>query len=136
MTWARRSDLPEPGFFRIKLVKPGPWVGAAIFCGPSLDPETGTPLDRSWLWETWINGRLMKQPSPDPTCAGVFIVWLHADSEPIDERTYRFLIQDREWCRRHAPDSPEANPAKRPDISRAIIRSLLPNDSARRRDRT
>jgi len=80
--------------------------------------------ERSWMWETWIDGKLSRAPSPDPLKADVFRVWLHGDE--INEDAYRHLIADREWCRRHAPLSPEANPDRRADPRNPNMESLLP----------
>lgn len=123
---ARRIDKPEPGFFRMRLVKGGPWVGARLIYGPSRDPETGGVMEeRSWFWETWINGTLAAPPSPDPTAAGVWRVWLCAPDE-IDEPTYRHLIDDRAWCAAHAPHMPEAHPERRTPVSKLPRESVRP----------
>lgn len=105
----RPLDNPQPGFFKVRLVKGGPFVGAEIRHGPSRDPETGGVMyERSYFWSAEINGRLVRDPSPDPLTAGVFRIW--ESGTPIDEAEYRFLIADREWCARNAPQTPEANP--------------------------
>jgi len=122
---SRRIDDPRPGFFKTRLVKNGPFVGAEIRHGPSTDPDTGGVLEeRSWMWETWINGELVEKPSPDPLRAGVYRVWLCAKS--ISEAEYRHLVADREWCRHHAPSSPEANPTKRADPRNPDLTVLRP----------
>lgn len=121
----RRPDQPRPGFFKMRIVKGGAYVGAEIRHGPSRDPDTGGLMDeRSWMWETWINGELARAPSPDPTHAGVWRVWMHA--EEISEPAYRHLIADREWCKQNLPASPEAQPTKKADPHNPEIGSLLP----------
>lgn len=119
---SRPVDQPRPGFFKMRLVKGGPFVGAELRYGPSRDPDTGGILyERSYLWETRINGALARDPSPDPVAAGVFRVWLSGTE--IDEEEFRYLIADREWCAKHAPHRPEAQPARKVDLS-----SLSPED--------
>ena len=104
----RNIGDPRPGFFKLRKVRGGPYVGACITHGPPTDPLTGETLDRSWLWEAIIDGALVRVPSPDATAAGVYRIWHHGHEIPESE--YRFLIDDREWCRQHAPASPEAAP--------------------------
>jgi hypothetical protein len=101
-------NKPEPGFFKLCMVKGGPYVGAQIEHGPSKDPETGEPLDRSWLWKAWINGRLAADPSPDPMYAGVFRIWHFA--QEITEKEYRYLLGIKDWAEKSAPNDPAANP--------------------------
>ena len=111
---SRNIGEPRPGFFKLRKVRGGPYVGARIVHGPPTDPLTGETLDRSWLWETWIDGALVRSPSPEPVKAGVFRVWYHGSEIP--EAEYRYLIDDREWCRRNAPQSPEATPDQAVDL--------------------
>lgn len=60
----RRIDQPEPGFFKIRLVKGGPWLAARI--------------DRNGeLWSAWINGRQTAAPSTNHVLAGVEKLWLY-----------------------------------------------------------
>ncbi len=107
----RPVDDPRPGFFKLRIVKGGPFVGAELRYGPARDPETGGIMsERSYQWETWIGGKMVADPSPDPVKAGVFRVWLSGTE--ILEAEYRYLIADREWCARHAPEKPEANPTR------------------------
>lgn len=108
---ARPIDDPKPGFFKKRLVKGGPFVGARLVYGPPRDPETGGIMEeRSWMWEAWENGRLVRAPSPDPLHAGAFQIWLSGTA--IDEAEYRFLVADAEWARAHAPGEPIAQPTK------------------------
>ena len=100
---------PRPGYFKLRVVKGGPFVGAEIRHGPGRDPETGEELDRSWLWEALIGGKHIRPPAADPVNAGVFRIW--ESGVEIAEAEYRFLIADAEWCAAHAPDEPAARPA-------------------------
>ena len=110
---SRRVDAPVPGFFRLKLVKRGVFVGAQIIYAPTADPVTGEPLDRSWYWHGVLNGVPDPNPMPIPT-PRTWQIWLHGD--PIPEAEYRFLVADREWASENSPDSPEANPTKPVDF--------------------
>ena len=85
----RRVDRPEPGFFRLKLVRGGPWVVARIGHAPPTDPITGAVLDRSPVWSAEVSGALVASPSVDPMAAGVYRVWL--GGVVIGEEEYRRL---------------------------------------------
>lgn len=113
---------PQPGFYRVKLVKGGVWVGARITYGPTLDPETGEPLDRSWLYAGTINGEADPDPRPEPSDA-VHRIWEHG--ERIDEATYQWLLDDRAWAAANEPHRPEANPKTPVDLSTMDPRLLL-----------
>lgn len=120
----RRVDTPQPGFFKMSLAKGCPPVGCELRFQPSVDPETGEQTDRSPMWETWIDGKLARDPSPDPTAAGVWRVWLHATQ--ISQQEYRYLVADRAWCKQHAPDHPVASPDQPVDIATVSPRHFLP----------
>lgn len=57
MTEERRIDRPRPGFFKVRLVRRGPWVPAQITEDPPLDPWTGEIMDRSTHLQAYIEGR-------------------------------------------------------------------------------
>lgn len=103
MGTARRIDRPEPGFFRMRLVRGGPWVPAVTFLPCPIDPHTGEQLDRARKLMGSVNGE-------DPSYAVADRVWI--SGRPISEREFLFLLADGQWCRDHAPDLPEANPTK------------------------
>lgn len=111
---SRVLSEPRPGFFKMRRVRGGPFVGAEIRHGPAPDPDTGEPLDRSWLWEALVNGKHEREPAGDPLKAGVIMIWESATE--ITEREYRFLIADAEWCAKHAPDEPQAKPTEKVSI--------------------
>lgn len=99
----RHAADPQPGFFRMRVVKGGPLVGAEIkHCGK--------------LWEAWINGRMIRPPHEDASLAGVYRIWLIAD--PVEEPEFRYLIDDREWFACHEPTAPEARPGHPVNLSK------------------
>jgi hypothetical protein len=60
---SRRIDQPDPGFFKLRLVKRGPFVAARI----TYDPP---------LWSAEINDEPCGLHDPDPARAdGVFRIW-------------------------------------------------------------
>lgn len=117
---------PRAGYFKTRLVRGGPFVGAEIRYGPGSDPDTGEPLDRSWLWEALIGGKHVRIPSPDPLKAGVIMIWESATE--ITESEFRFLTADAEWCAKHAPQEPQAKPKEKIDIVELPPSHFLPLD--------
>ena len=104
---ARQVDRPQPGWFKLRLVRKGPIVPAEITHGPTADPETGRPLDRSWYYAAAINGEPDPAPSPSPSDRVLF-VW--TSGWPISPTDYVRLLADRRWAAQYAPRSPEAKP--------------------------
>ena len=111
----RRTDCPEPGFYKLRLAKGAPVVGAIIFIPCPIDPFYGFPMDRPRHIEAMINGKPVH----------VDRVWL-AKSEPISQAEYEYLIADRDWAAHHAPYAPEATPTKAKNIREIPIESLMP----------
>ncbi len=108
-----RQWIDDVGFYAVRLTKGGAEVGCEVTYGPTLDPETGEPLDRSWLWVVTINGQVTHCSPMKPPAGARF-------GRRIDEAEYRFLIDDRAWAAEHAPYLPEADPR------RAVPRSERP----------
>lgn len=110
---APRSLLsPEPGFYRTRLAKGGPLVAAEIRHAPTPDPETGTPLDRSWMWSALVNGEPVGDPEPRPSAT----VWnIHEAGDRIDRETHDLMCRQAAWDAQYQPDAPGANPRKRID---------------------
>ncbi len=71
----RRIDRPEPGYFKVRLYRRGPWVPARIRWSTPIDPLTGEVLDRSTRLEAFILDREVK----------VEQVWLYGRELTKDE---------------------------------------------------
>lgn len=98
----RVVDEPQPGFFRMRLVKRGPYVPAKI---ENVDGK----------WSATINGKPQLPTHEDPMLAsGVLDIWHSA--KIIDEAEYKYLIGLKEWAERVKPDHPAANPYKPIDL--------------------
>jgi hypothetical protein len=68
---------PRPGYFKLRLVRRGPYVAARIAC--------------SWgFWTAEINGVLVRPSSPDPVAAGVFDIWTWGEAVSVEE--YSMLL--------------------------------------------
>ena len=102
----RRIDRPEPGFFKMKLVKNGPWVPALIFLpcpihepyGGTHPDDWGTHRDRSRQYRAIVAGEE----------ADVLKVWTWG--KKIAQSEHDHLVQVMEWAIQHAPHAPEAMP--------------------------
>lgn len=106
----RQVDQPEPGFFKLRLARGGPWVPARIWYGPPIDPITGEDLDRS--------PRLQAQTFDfEPTADFVRIckVWTHGVR--IDEAEYDFMRASIAYAKAHRPSDPIANPFRTVDVA-------------------
>jgi hypothetical protein len=112
---ARPVGQPRAGFFKVCLCRrrqPGQgrvYVAAEIRYEPTRDPETGELLDRSWYYLAVIDGRVRDKPSPTPS-SRVWFIWHTGIEIGFDE--FEFLLADRRWARRYAPEEPEANPTE------------------------
>lgn len=98
----------EAGFYRVRLVRGGPWVAAEIKFEPPFDPETNEPLDRSFRHVAYFNG--VRQDGLD---AAEQLHKLVLFGEPISEQEHQFMLATVDWAVAHSPEAPEANPLKR-----------------------
>ena len=102
-----RPDLPIAGFYRVKLVRKGPWIAARIWRGFPRDPETGETLERGWIWRGEIDGREVD----------VWRLWPSCAADGIDEREWRYLEALRAYALMSDPTMPEANPREPVDFN-------------------
>lgn len=103
-------DVPTPGFYRIRLVKGGPWVALHIWLGPSIDPATGEEVtERGFRWQCAINGG-ERVPFDNywPGCA----------CDPIDREEHDRIAAE---SRTMDPASPFYDPRKRIDLRTAAL---------------
>jgi hypothetical protein len=107
---ARRVWPPEPGYFRLRLVKGGWPVGARI--GKTEDG----------LWQAEVDGKL-HHPNWNPAYARmVSDIWHYG--ERIDQATYQRLIDQAAHARAHDPGHPAADPYT--PIDRAKLKPIQP----------
>jgi hypothetical protein len=98
-------DVPIAGFYKVRLVKGGPWCSARIWYGIPNDPLTGEPLDRGPRWQALRCGQ---------DC-DVYDLWPFCIANKIDEGEYNYLLSVEKWAI-NAPDAPEADPRKAIDL--------------------
>jgi hypothetical protein len=95
MRSGRLIGTPEPGYFKRRLVKLGPWVSVRFFLD---DGEIRVEVDGRLHDD---DGKAFDPYEEWPLC------W------PSTEADYRFFAVMREWAQRHAPHHPAANPRRR-----------------------
>jgi hypothetical protein len=107
---------PEPGYYRLKLVRRGPWVPAVIWrpC-PLVEPilYEMTPDPEDWCRPTErprpLRGRIGDREA-DP-----FDIWTRART--ISAVEYHWRLGLHEWAVDNAPEQPEAQPRRRVDLT-------------------
>lgn len=102
-------DIPVPGFYRLRLVKSGPWCAVKIWDEAERDPETNELIEDQ-QFRCLINGKEV-----DP--------WRYAErvncfGQPIDEAEYRYMLDTESWARTYDPEAPEADPYRPVDINK------------------
>jgi 5'-3' exonuclease len=98
---------PQCGFFKRRLDRQGPWVGARIWRTPEKDLETDEPTGRD-VMRCEVNGK-----PRDPV-----IEWPRLFNYPCREDDFRFEIADADHARRYRPDDPKADPTKPIDFNK------------------
>lgn len=109
---APRVDTPAAGFYQMRLVKGGIFVGVRIWRGFGLQDGIETDLgkspehiERGYHWRCLIDGVEQHIWKAWPQCSG----------DEITEAEYRFLLAQRQHATQYQPDSPFANPRKKVD---------------------
>ena len=108
------DDL-QPGTYKLRLVKGGPFVAAELCYGPPCDPITGEELDRSWRWSVLLNG---ESYTPDDPRLSDDMVWRVAASRMTTRADHNHMVRVARWCGGSAPGLPEANPRRSVDLGR------------------
>ena len=101
---------PQPGFYRRRMVRHGPWVPVRIWLEQPIDDETGELTGDETL-RCEVDGR-----DADP-----FRHWTYVADQPISEADFDYMREHAAWALRHAPDHPIANPNSPVDWDRARI---------------
>jgi hypothetical protein len=117
----RRSDRIEPGYYRYRKVRNGPFVAAriAIRDGVIYVAEEDGPAHYAvsvtdfaeLVTSSIMDGEAFRNPL-------LRVAWY---GQPIDEIEYRHLIAYAKWARMHAPQHPAARPDKPVDLNNLPI---------------
>jgi hypothetical protein len=100
-----RIDCPREGYYRLRLIRGGLWVGVRIWRD-------------SGHWRVEVDGRQVRVEGDHIVPLDVFEVWPWCCGQPISRREFDFLARRRDWARRHAPEHPAANPKVPIDLAR------------------
>lgn len=102
------GEDPQPGFYRRRLVKGGPWVPVRIWMEQAIDPETGE------LTEPETLRCMVDLKDRDP-----FRHWTYAMTHPITAEAYDDMERAIRFARNSDPSSPLLHPTKPIDLSRS-----------------
>lgn len=97
-------DIPEAGYYEMKLRSGGAICGIHIWHGLPLDPETGEEMDRSPGWNAKVNGRYY---------LNIERIWPSCAETKITKRKYEDHCRRASWAKEHAPQSALANPHRK-----------------------
>ncbi len=106
------NDDPQPGYYKRKMVKGGPWVGVRIW----LEQEIGE--DGDLLSEP----RMKCMVGDDAADAGD--QWLWVCTSPISAADYDYLTDTQRYATHRDPSMPEARPRESVDLNR--LEPILP----------
>lgn len=106
-------------YYRVQLVKRGPYVPLKLWYSEPIDPLTGQRLERPAMWRAVRNGREVP----------IWDVIIEFDGQrfrnppavygdPITKEEYEYYDSLNKWAREHAPDTPEAKPRDPIDLNR------------------
>lgn len=101
---------PQPGFYRRKLVRGGPWVGVHIWLEQDID-EAGELIAPPVLRA--LVGSNSYVDADD--------VWTYVADNPISQEEYNFMVAEAAWTKARSPDDPSANPREPIDPLRAPL---------------
>ena len=107
----RRSDTPTPGTYLLRLVRGGPYVGAAI-------------VQRDDGWSVMIDGEWLG-PSPDPWPADnpQFLAAMESvnfHGRPASEEEVKYRIGLKRWATIYDQSHAAANPRKAIDLDNIV----------------
>lgn len=94
-----RAGVPEPGFYRTRLVQGGPFVPARIWIVRTMCPATREPMADD-VYHAIAAGRPVS----------VWNVWPWWGKSPISRADYDHMEAVRTWATAHAPNDPAARP--------------------------
>lgn len=102
------ADEPQCGWFKMRLIKGGPWVPVRILCEQQIDDDTGELIAPEQMWAQCGIER-------DARTVRAQFVWPHCAGKPITEEEWRALFYAQDV------DIAEATHAK-VDLARKAIR--------------
>ncbi len=103
------DGYPQPGFFKTRLCKGGPWVPCRIWlCSPV---DANRELTAPEFVKCEVNQREVR--SPDNW-------WLSLAKNPISQFEFHEMIKLIEWAGSNDPSNPVLNPRQPIDLTRRV----------------
>lgn len=96
-------DLPEAGFYRMKMRSGGMLCAIKIWHGQPIDPVTLEEMDRSLGWNAIVNGQWVD----------IERVWPKCYRDKVSKGQYEAIVRKANWAKENAPQSALANPYRK-----------------------
>ena len=103
------GDAPQPGHYKTRLVKGGPFVPARVWLNETDKDEAGDYLEDQGLMME-IDGEFINPQYIDQK-------WVWMMGNPITKQEYDFLLADSDHAKQYRPDDPKAQPTKSIDLA-------------------
>ena len=103
------TDTPQPGHYKTRLVRNGPFVPARVWINKPERDDAGDLMDDEGLMME-VNGERI---SGEQLIAET---WLWLMGNPIDQAEYDFMMADSDHAQKYRPDDPKARPTKAIDL--------------------
>ncbi len=102
-----RVDLPQPGFYKRRLIKGGPFIGVMVWQSCPFHWQDGEmTVDRSRPLLCLVNGEH----------ANAHDQWSWVAGSRVTEAEYRFLMADAAHASEYRPTAPRARPREKIDM--------------------
>jgi len=103
------GDTPQPGFYKMRLVKNGVYVPVHIWDNVTEKDEAGDYLEDQGLIML-IDGEFI-----NPQHIGN--KWLYCMGDPIKKKEYDFMLADSDHAQKYRPDDVKSQPRKAINLS-------------------
>lgn len=117
---AHSVDRPEPGYFRMRLVRRGPFVACRIWRCCSCTVNGGDENEQhDWQATCDRFPQLTATVNGEDRSEKLSKVWTYG--KPIKRSEYDFMVADAAWLRQHDPEDAKATPTAPVDIKNQPI---------------
>lgn len=109
---------PEPGFFKTRLVRNGPWVSARIFLTPCQCTVNGGDEEKDHPWQESCDRIIRPKLSAEINGRPANITRVWEFSTDCTKAEFEYLTRVSKWDRENDPDSPYVTPNKAIDLNK------------------
>lgn len=124
-TAPRRSDRIEPGFYRYRKVKRGPFVAARISVADGVIYVADEDQPAHYAVSATAFAEMVTQSIMDGEAFTNPLLRVAWYGERIDAIEYQHLIAYAKWARMHAPQHPAARPTEAVDLNTLPIDLII-----------